>query len=226
MNTKFKDTVKLFQKLPGVGPRQAARFVIALMDKPEEELQEFGKAVANLRKEISFCPVCFNISDPAPSLSTDRHSEKGRTWGGASNGLCSVCLDNKRDQTKVLVVEKVTDLDSIERTGLYKGLYHVLGGAINPLEGLTPETLRLKELEGRIAGMNGNPPAGGVELIIATNPNTAGETTSHYIREIFGSASWQKKGIYLTRLARGLSSGSNLEYVDELTLRNALEQRK
>jgi recombination protein RecR len=197
MNNRFKEIVKLFQKLPGVGPRQAARFVIALMDKPETELQEFGKAVANLRKEISFCPVCFNISD---------------------NGLCGVCLDNKRDQTKLLVVEKVTDLESIERTGLYKGLYHVLGGAINPLDGLNPETLRLRELEDRIGKLGGK----NVELIIATNPNTAGETTSHYIREIFDN----KKGVYLTRLARGLSSGSNLEYVDELTLRNALEQRK
>ncbi|MEK7121122.1 MAG: recombination mediator RecR, partial [Patescibacteria group bacterium] len=184
MNSRFKEIVKLFQKLPGVGPRQAARFVIALMDKPEEEIQEFGKAVANLRKEISFCTVCFNISE---------------------NHLCSVCLDNKRDQTKLLVIEKVTDLDSIERTGLYKGLYHVLGGAINPLDGLTPETLRFKELESRLAKISGKK----IELIIATNPNTAGETTSHYIREIFGSASWRKKGIYLTRLARGLSSGSN-----------------
>lgn len=196
MNPKFKYLVKLFQKLPGVGPRQAARFVIALMDRPEEELQEFGKAVANLRKEISFCPVCFNISE---------------------NGLCAVCLDNKRDQTKLLVVEKVTDLDSIERTGLYKGLYHVLGGAINPLDGLTPETLRLKELEGRVNKMSGK-----LELIIATNPNTAGETTSHYIRDIFGN----KKGVFLTRLARGLSSGSNLEYTDEITLKNALDYRK
>ena len=201
MNTKFKDIVKLFQKLPGVGPRQAARFVIALMDKPEEELREFGKAVANLRKEISFCPVCFNISD---------------------NGLCSVCLDGKRDQAKLLVVEKVTDLDSIERTGLYKGLYHVLGGAINPLDGLTPETLRLKELAERIGKLGDK----NIELIIATNPNTAGETTSHYIREVFGSASWRKKGGYLTRLARGLSSGSNLEYTDEITLKNALDYRK
>lgn len=197
MNTKFKDIVSLFRKLPGVGPRQAARFVIALMDRPEEELQEFGRAVANLRKEISFCSVCFNISD---------------------NGLCAVCLDSKRDQTKLLVVEKVTDLDSIERTGLYKGLYHVLGGAINPLDGLTPETLRLKELEARIDKTRDT----NVELIIATNPNTAGETTSHYIKEVFGN----KKGVFLTRLARGLSSGSNLEYVDELTLKNALEQRK
>lgn len=201
MNSKFKDIVKMFQKLPGVGPRQAARFVIALMDRPEEELQEFGKAVVNLRKEVSFCTACFNISD---------------------NSFCSVCLDTKRDQTKLLVVEKVTDLDSIERTGLYKGLYHVLGGAINPLDGLTPEKLRLKELESRVNKLGTR----NLELIIATNPNTAGETTSHYLRNIFGSASWRKKGVYLTRLARGLSSGSNLEYVDELTLRNALEQRK
>lgn len=197
MNLKFKYLVGLFRKLPGVGPRQATRFVIALMDRPEEELQEFGRALANLRKEISFCSVCFNISD---------------------NGLCSVCLDTKRDQTKLLVVEKVTDLDSIERTGLYKGLYHVLGGAINPLDGLTPETLRLRELETRVNKLNGT----NVELIIATNPNTAGETTSHYIREVFGN----KKGVYLTRLARGLSSGSNLEYTDEITLKNALDYRK
>ncbi len=196
MNPKFKYLVKLFQKLPGVGPRQAARFVISLMDKPESELQEFGNAVANLHKEISFCTVCFNISE---------------------NHLCSVCLDNKRDQTKLLVVEKVTDLDSIERTGLYKGLYHVLGGAINPLDGLTPETIRLKELEARLSQISGN-----IELIIATNPNTAGETTSHYIRDIFKN----KKGVYLTCLARGLSSGSNLEYTDEITLKNALDYRK
>lgn len=197
MNSKFKDVVNLFRKLPGVGPRQAARFVIALMDRPEAELQEFGKAVANLRKDISFCTACFNISD---------------------NGLCAVCLDNKRDQTKLLVVEKVTDLDSIERTGLYKGLYHVLGGAINPLDGLTPETLRLRELETRINKLEG----ADVELIIATNPNTAGETTSHYIKEVFEN----KKGVFLTRLARGLSSGSNLEYTDEITLKNALDYRK
>src|SRR3989338_5236441 len=213
MNTRFKEIVNLFRKLPGVGPRQAARFVIALMDRPEEELQEFGRAVANLRKEISFCTACFNISDnpDAPPAPTEA-SEVG------AGGLCAVCLDNKRDQTKLLVVEKVTDLDSIERTGLYKGLYHVLGGAINPLDGLTPETLRLRELGDRITNMAGK----NVELIIATNPNTAGETTSHYIREVFGN----KKGVYLTRLARGLSSGSNLEYTDEITLKNALDYRK
>ena len=215
MNSKFKEIVKLFQKLPGVGPRQATRFVIALMDKPETELQEFGKAVANLRKDISFCTVCFNISDNG--LSVDNRLAKS-----VIHNPCSICLDTKRDQAKLLVVEKVTDLDSIERTGLYKGLYHVLGGAINPLDGLTPETLRLRELGDRIGKLSGR----NIELIIATNPNTAGETTSHYIREIFGSASWRKKGVYLTRLARGLSSGSNLEYTDEITLKNALDYRK
>lgn len=219
MNTKFKEIIKLFQKLPGVGPRQAARFVIALLDKPESELEEFGKAVANLRKEISFCSACFNISDSAQSDSADRHSERGQILSGASNGICHICTDPKRDPTKLLVVEKVTDLDSIERTGLYKGLYHVLGGAISPLDGLNPETLRLRELEERINKLCDN---NNIELIIATNPNTAGETTSHYIRDIFVN----KKGVYLTRLARGLSSGSNLEYTDEITLKNALDYRK
>ena len=214
MNSRFKEIVKLFQKLPGVGPRQAARFVIALMDKPEAELQEFGKTVANLHKEISFCTVCFNISNNGLQNSQDKLKHRPENPLQA----CSVCLDNKRDQTKLLVVEKVTDLDSIERTGLYKGLYHVLGGAINPLDGLTPETLRLKELEDRINKLGGN----NVELIIATNLNPAGETTSHYIREIFNN----KKGVFLTRLARGLSSGSNLEYTDEITMKNALEYRK
>jgi|SRR3989344_6054316 len=197
---KFKYLVSLFRRLPGVGPRQAARFVIALMDRPEAELEEFGRAVSSLKREISFCDDCFNISE---------------------NGLCAICLDKKRDQNKLLVVEKVTDLDSVEKTGLYKGLYHVLGGAINPLDGLTPETLRFRELENRV-GKISSENSKILELIIATNPNTAGETTSMYIRNIFKN----KKGVYLTRLARGLSSGSHLEYADEITLKYALDYRK
>jgi len=199
MNPKFKNAVDTFRKLPGVGPRQAARFVMALLEKSEAELQEFGRTLHNLKRDISFCSVCFNISE---------------------NHKCSVCLDAKRDPAKILILEKVTDLDSIERTGLYKGFYHVLGGAINPLDGLTPETLKFKELENRV----NKEIAGGktMELIVATNPTASGETTALYINNLFQN----KTGVTLTRLARGLSSGSNLEYTDEITLKNALDYRK
>ncbi|OGN16741.1 MAG: recombination protein RecR [Candidatus Yanofskybacteria bacterium RIFCSPHIGHO2_02_FULL_50_12] len=198
MDRKFKQIAKLFQKLPGVGPRQAARFVLALLEKPEAELQELGFAVANLKKEISLCGECFNLSD---------------------NGLCGVCSNPGRDRTKLLVVEKVTDLDSVEKTGLYKGLYHVLGGSINPLDGVLPQNLRIKELEQRVATLIANSP---VELILATNPSTTGETTALYLRDYFTS----RDSITITRLGRGLASGSNLEYADEITLRNALESRR
>ncbi len=188
--------------MPGVGPRQAARFVLALLEKDESELKELGQAISNLKKEIRFCRECFNISE---------------------NGQCHICIDTKRDLSKILVVEKVTDLDSIEKTGLYKGLYYVLGGAINPLDGATPETLRFKELEKRIDSLlKSNFNRGGIELIIATNPNTTGETTALYIKDLFKNT----PGVVLTRLGRGLASGSNLEYADEITLRNALEYRK
>ena len=206
MNPNFKRIVKLFQKLPGVGPRQAARFVLALMEKPDTELQDFGKAIQNLKKEISFCANCFNISDPPA--------------GEAGNHLCMVCSNNKRDQSKILIVEKVTDLDSIEKTGLYNGLYHVLGGAVNPLDGATPDTLKIKELASRVDNML--KASDKIELIVATNPNTPGETTSLYLKDLFQN----KKGVALTRLGRGLASGSNLEYADEITLKNALEHRK
>lgn len=211
MNTKFKNTIKLLQKLPGVGPRQAARFILALLEKDESELKELGQAIVNLKKDIRFCEECFNVS-AASERGESRSNER-------ENGLCHVCSDPKRDNSKILVVEKVTDLDSIEKTGLYKGLYHVLGGSINPLEGTTPEILRFKELDKKIDQLTDGRE---LELIIATNPNTTGETTALYIKKLFGN----KKGIILTRLGRGLASGSNLEYADELTLKHALEYRK
>lgn len=198
MNQKFKQLVKLFQQLPGVGPRQAARFVIALLEQPEETLKELGESINNLKRDISFCGECFNISD---------------------NHSCHICHNTKRDQTKLMVIEKVTDLESIEKTGLYKGLYHVLGGAINPLDKINPANLKIKELEKRVEKMSKDDE---VEVIIATNPNTPGETTALYLRNALAD----KKGISITRLGRGLSSGSNLEYADEITLKNALDYRK
>ena len=197
MDQKFKQIAKLFQKLPGVGPRQAVRFVLALLDKPDSEIEELGYAISNLKKDISFCGQCFNISD---------------------SQICSVCSNPSRDRTKLLVVEKVTDLDSIEKTGLYKGLYHVLGGAINPLDNILPNNLRIAELNQRIdTSENKN-----IELILAMNPNTPGETTALYLKSQFSN----KPGLSITRLGRGLASGSHLEYADESTLKHALEYRK
>ena len=204
MNTKFRNTIKLLQKLPGVGPRQASRFILALLEKDVLELKELGQAIANLKNDIGFCKECFNISEN--SLPAQGH--------------CNVCGDPRRDGSKMLVIEKVTDLDSIEKTGLYKGRYHVLGGSINPLDGVTPETLRFKELERRLDDLAQNHEE--IELIIATNPSTTGETTALFIKDLLKN----KSGLNITRLGRGLASGSNLEYADELTLKHALEYRK
>lgn len=226
MNKKFKDLVKLFQRLPGVGPRQAARFVIALLEQPEENLKELGGSINNLKQDISFCRECFNVSDNHYENPAS-HRGAGPRFSGVSVGplskTCSICGDQKRDKTKLMVVEKVIDLESIEKTGLYKGLYHVLGGAINPLDKITPANLKIKELEKRLEKTVTD---NATELIIATNPNAPGEITALYLRELFTSASWRKKNISITRLGRGLSSGSHLEYADETTLKHALESRK
>lgn len=178
---------------------------MALLEKDESELRDLGQAIVNLKKDISFCRECFNLSENLPAEQ--------------ANGLCHICSDPKRDATKLLVLEKVTDLDSIEKTGLYKGRYHVLGGSINPLDGITPEVLKFKELERRIEKLGENKE---IELIIATNPSATGETTALYIKNLLQN----KSNLTLTRLGRGLASGSNLEYADELTLKHALESRK
>ncbi len=214
MNIKFQKLAKLFQRLPGVGPRQAARFVIALLDQSEENLKELGESINNLKHDIGFCGKCFNISD---------NSHVDPALRGSLSANCHICQDTKRDRSKMMVVEKITDLESIEKTGLYKGLYHVLGGAINPLDKITPANLKIKELEKRLDELAENSE---IELIIATNPNTPGETTALYLREAIASVNRRKSGISITRLGRGLSSGSNLEYTDEITLKHALDYRK
>lgn len=196
MNPKFKYIARLLQKLPGVGQRQAARFVLALLAKDERELQELGAAIATLKESVRFCKQCFNVSD---------------------EDFCGVCSSPKRDTSKLLIVEKITDLDSIEKTGLYRGLYHVLGGAISPVDGVTPDHLTIQPLLQRIQN---SPKA--LEVILATNTSTQGETTALYLHEILS----ELPDITLTRLARGLSSGVNLEFADEMTLKNALDYRK
>jgi recombination protein RecR len=199
MNPNFKSLVKLFTRLPGVGPRQAARFVLALLEKNQAELQEFGQAISDLKQSVQFCQECHNLADEY---------------------LCHICTDPKRTSNQLLVVEKVTDLSSLEQTGLYKGLYHVLGGTIDPVNGITPESLKIKSLQTRVDNVISS--GKNVEIILATNPSTAGEMTALYLRDIFENRS----EISVTRLARGLASGSNLEYADEITLKNALDHRK
>lgn len=197
MSSKFQKLIEFFTKLPGIGPRQATRLVLAMVEWPKGELDEFSQSVDALKDGPTFCEECFNFAD----------TEK-----------CAICTSVKRDQTRIAVVEKVTDLQSMEKTGAFNGVYHVLGGHINPANGSLPQNLKIKELEFRIRELQKLTPD--IEVIIATNPNTYGETTALYIEEEL-----KPLGVKLTRLARGLSVGSSVEYADEITLVNALKHR-
>lgn len=199
MDSKFKEIAKLFTLLPGIGPRQASRITLALLDKPQEELTELGQAIVELKDRVRLCRECYNISD---------------------DSLCSVCRDSRRQANLIMVLEKVTDLESVERSGLYKGLYHVLGGAIDPVQDIGPGQLRIRELAERVERFLEQ--LGSVELILATNPTSSGEMTAMYLADMFRAL----PGVRTTRLARGLASGTHLEYADEITLRHALESRK
>jgi recombination protein RecR len=199
MDQAFKEIAKLFQKLPGIGPRHSARIVLSLLERPQEELAELGDAIIALRDRVRQCEECFNISN---------------------NGLCSVCRDGRRSVRAIMVVEKATDLESVERAGVWHGLYHVLGGAISPMDQVGPEHLRIRELASRADRILQQ--AGSLELVLATNPTSAGEMTAMYLRDTFAGM----PGVTVTRLARGLATGTHLEYADEITLKHALESRK
>jgi recombination protein RecR len=199
MDPVFQDIAKLLQKLPGIGPRASVRMILALLDRSQSELDELGNAIRQLKTRVQLCSECFNVSD---------------------EGICVICRDTRRNPKTVLVVEKITDLQSVERAGLWKGLYHVLGGAIAPVDNVGPEHLRIRELAERVDRFVQQ--AGSVELVLATNPTSAGEMTAMYLRDLFHKA----PGVRTTRLARGLSTGTHLEYADEITLRHALESRK
>ena len=199
MSDPLHDIATLFQKLPGIGPRAAVRMVLALLDKPQQELDDLGAAITQLKDRVRQCRECFNLCD---------------------DGICDVCRDSRRDPKQILVVEKVTDLQSVERASIWKGLYHVLGGAIAPMDNVGPEHLRIRELAERVDRFVQQ--VGSVELVLATNPTSSGEMTAMYVRDLFRGM----PGVRTTRLARGLASGTHLEYADEITLRHALESRK
>lgn len=188
--------IEAFARLPGIGPKTAARLTYYLLRAPEAEGAELAEALAAMRTGTAFCSVCFNITE-------------------ASVDPCRVCRDQTRDGSTVCVVEGLLDVVAIERTGSYRGRYHVLHGAISPVEGIGPDDLRIQELVERIR------PEGFGEVILATNPTLEGEATAMYLKQRL-----EGMPIRVTRLARGLPSGGDLEYADPTTLSRALEGRQ
>jgi len=184
-------------QLPGVGPRSAFRIVSHLLHMPDEQLNDFGTAINTLKTEISFCKSCFNV---------------------AEGELCVVCQNPQRSAGKILVVEDVLDLVAFERMGEYKGLYHILGGVISPLRGIGPEDLHVKELIARVSKPVASEP---IEVIIATNPNLEGEATAMYLK---GELS-KMEGVTISRIARGIPTGADIDYADDATLVQALSRR-
>ncbi len=191
--------IESFARLPGIGPKTAQRLTYHLLRAPEVEARSLAAALVDVRDKVVFCDRCFNISE---------------------GPLCAICRDPARDQSRLCVVEEPLDVLAIERTGEFKGQYHVLHGAISPIDGIGPERLRIRELLARAdeAARNGAP---FVEVIVATNPTLEGEATSMYLAERLESV----VGV-VSRIARGLPVGGDLEYADEVTLIRALQGRR
>ncbi|MEW6566836.1 MAG: recombination mediator RecR [Chloroflexota bacterium] len=187
--------IDAFARLPGIGPKTSARLTYFLLRAPEEESRELAEAIAAIRSGTAFCSICFNIT------------ESGRD-------PCAICSDPNRDPSLVCVVEDMLDVPAIERTARFNGRYHVLHGAISPVEGIGPEDLRIAEL---VARLSREPIR---EVIVATNPTMEGEATAMFLRQQL-----EGHGLKVTRLARGLPSGGDIEYADVTTLTRALEGR-
>lgn len=181
-------------KLPGVGPKSAQRIAFYLLKIPDDDALRLADAVREAKAKVRFCDRCFNVADAE---------------------LCPICRDERRDSSLLCVVEESRDIVAIERTGEFRGRYHVLMGAMNPMEGIGPEQLKFKELVARLE------PEGVEEVIVCTNPNTEGEVTAMYVSRLL-----RPLGIKVSRIASGLPVGGDLEYADELTLGRALEGRR
>lgn len=193
----LSEAVEAISSLPGVGRRSALRLALHLLRQPAENVHHFTSAIDNLRDKVCYCRRCRMISD---------------------HEICSICEDRSRDQRTICVVESVRDVMSIEATGQYHGVYHVLGGIISPIAGVGPSDLSIKDLTERVRQLE-NP--AGAEVILALSGDVEGETTAFYIyRQIEGA------GIRITSLARGLGFGDDLEYADSLTLGRSLTNRQ
>ena len=186
--------IEALQRLPGIGPKTAQRLSFFLLKRPADEVGELATALTELKTRIIHCTRCWNVTEEDP---------------------CRICRDPQRDARSLCVVEEPNDLLALERTGEFKGRYHVLLGALSPLDGIGPEDIKVRELLTRLEGEHMD------EVILATNPSVEGEATAIYLAKLM-----KPLGVRITRIARGLPVGGDLEYADEVTLSKALEGRK
>ncbi|NIR48789.1 recombination protein RecR [candidate division KSB1 bacterium] len=191
-SVSMERAISEFSKLPGIGRKSAQRVVFYLLKSSKFEVQQLAEALISLKENVKFCTTCYNITEVDP---------------------CHICTNEKRDRSTICIVEEANDVLALERTSQYKGLYHVLGGALSPLEGIGPDDLRIKELMRRLSDSVS-------EMIIATNPNAEGEATAVYLEKLIKPMS-----IKISRIARGIPVGGDLEYADEITLARAIEGR-
>jgi recombination protein RecR len=208
-----QDLIRDFSRLPGIGPKTAQRLAMHLLEAPESLSEDLARSIEALKKSTCLCRNCWHLTIQNP---------------------CSICTDVYRDRTILCVVEEPVDLVSIEKTGNYKGLYHVLHGHLSPIDGLGPDQLKIRELLARVQPLAGaaaqsvaiasdsmgEAPSTLEEVILATNPTLEGESTANYIAKLL-----KPFGVKVTRIARGLPSGGNIEYADDLTLTRAMEGR-
>ena len=186
--------VALLRRLPGIGEKSATRLAFHLLGAPEAYTGELADAIARLKKEIVLCEECFDLTDTSP---------------------CAICRSPDRDASLLCVVEEPADLAAVDRSGRFRGRYHVLGGTLAPIDGIGPEELRIAELEERVR-------RGGVrEVILATNPNAEGDATAHYLCERL-----QPLGVHVSRIATGMPLGGDLEYADHVTIGLSVDNRR
>jgi recombination protein RecR len=190
----IENLITEIMKLPGIGRKTAQRLAFFILSMPEEDAKKISRAINEVKEKARFCSECFNITD---------------------SEICSICSDSSRDRAKLCVVEEPSNIIVIERTGGFKGLYHVLLGALSPIDGMTPERLKIEELVVRMKKDEIR------EVILATNPNTKGEMTAQYIRERL-----KPFNVRVSRIAYGLPMGGDIEFADEVTLGKALEGRR
>jgi recombination protein RecR len=192
--TSLERVINEFGKLPGIGPKTAQRLGFYLLKKDSLDINSLSDAVRALKTDITFCSQCHNMAETDP---------------------CSICADTSRDRSIICVVEEPLDAIALDKTGQFKGVYHVLGGVLNPMEGIGPEQLNIASLQKRVSDL------GAKEIIIATNPTLEGETTAMHIAKFMNGID-----VKITRIARGLPMGGDLEYADEITLSRALDGRR